>query len=144
MRSFVIGVVGVGLLLSVPAHAAPARDVTAYYVAPGGAAVGSGTLYGSTSTGNVGEARVAVPSGQKQVRLTVTDSSQQPVAVRVEAYRAGRIDVLVACAAGSLGPVRISGATELRVLPLAGACASGSGIAVSAPTSGQVVFSFTR
>lgn len=144
MRAIVIGIVGAGLVLSAPADAAPGRVEKAYYIAPGGAALGTGTLYGSTPRGNVGLARAVSRAGEKQARVSVTDSSARPVAVRVEALRGGRINVLVACAAGNVGPIDLKGATELRVLPLAGACEQAGGVTVSAPTSGEVSFTFTR
>ena len=57
---------------------------------------------------------------------------------------AGVIDVLVACAAGTVGPLALNGTTELRVLPLAGACGQATGLAASVPTSGEVSFTFSR
>lgn len=144
MRALAIVAAGSALLLAAPAGAADVREEKAYYVAPGGAALGTGTLYASTPTGNVGLARATSRSGETRVRMQVTDSSGLPVAVRIEAIRGGRIDVLVACAVGSLGPLALKGPTELRVLPLIGPCGQGAATAASTPTSGEVSFTFSR
>ena len=140
--SLLVSTVAGVALLAAPAGAASGRTATEYYVSSGGAALAGSTLYGSTPAGNVGVARATSRPGESHVRILVTDSTARPISARVESLRGGRIDVRLVCSAGEIGPLTLTGPTELRVIPLLGAC--GSGAVASVPTSGEVVFTFSR
>lgn len=141
-----VGAVLLGACLTVPAQAATPRVETHVYLGSGGAAAGPISAYVSSAdaagAGNVGQVRALSRKGEKGVRIEVRDGSGAPVAARIESHLNGRIAVLVTCDASKLA-LRLRGVTEVRVTPLAGACAPASGAPVlSAPTTGEVVFSF--
>lgn len=127
-----------------PATADTARTTRLIYVAPGAAGGAGETAYATTSqkpvADNVGVVRTASRAGEKSVVISVVDGAAGPVAVRVEGYRAGASSFALVSCSGRTAPIRLTGVTELRVLPLAGVC----GTAVSTPTTGQVLFTFRR
>lgn len=149
-RAVVLALAGLAATAAVmPASAAPTRTDTQVYIAAGGASAGAITAYASSSqrpvADNVGLVRSNSVKGEKSVIIRVQDGSGSPVAARVEGYRDGAGFVLVSCNASKVAAIRLKGVTELRVTPLAGLCAAaGTPNTMSLPTSGEVLFTFTR